>query len=155
MTTFCLLGWSNELRITARAPRRECNLRFMNWPNEPATESQLSRLRELGYSADCPLTKGEAASLIRVLEPVPATEAEGGGTSGQEVVTHTPYALRLSIEHTRRAVAEAEADQIGRLQCSFASVIAKRREFWADTCRDPGQMKARSSSTLELYMKQG
>ena len=59
-----------DLDLVQEHRNDECSLRFMNWSSEPATESQLSRLRVFGYLADCPLTKGEAASLIKELEQV-------------------------------------------------------------------------------------
>jgi hypothetical protein len=86
----------------------------MNWSNEPATECQRFRLRQLGYQADCPLTKGEAAYLVEVLEE--HTRSTTAARGGPEIATHMAYALRLAIEHTRRAVAEAPADESERLQ---------------------------------------
>jgi hypothetical protein len=126
----------------------------MNWSDEPATESQIRRLGQFGYSADCPLTKGEAAYLIKVLEQQAETHAAGEQV-GQTIARHTEYALRLCVEHTRRAVAEAGVDQIGPLEHSLALAIGKRREFWTDTCRDPAQMQDRSASVLDLYRKYG
>ena len=127
----------------------------MTWSSEPATESQVGRLRQFGYDTGCPLTKGEASYLIKVLEQQPETQAAAKDKGGQEIVQHVAYALRLSIEHTRTALAEAGTDQIERLQHSLALAIAKRREFWTDTCRDPAQMHARSAPVLGLYMKYG
>jgi len=126
----------------------------MNSSGEPATESQLSRLGQFGYFADCPLTKGEAAYLITVLEQQSEIHAsvEHAGT---QIARHTEYALRLSVEHTRRALAEAEANQIERLEHSLALLLARRCGFWTDTCRDPTQMQHRSPSVLDLYMKYG
>lgn len=126
----------------------------MNWANEPATESQLSRLGQLGYSAECPLTKKEAGYLITVLGQQTEPHAVGGH-AGQQVATPSEYALRLSVEHTRRAVAEAGIEQIGILEHGLALAVARRREFWTDTCRDPTQMHHRSPLILDLYMKQG
>jgi len=42
-----------------------------------------------------------------------------------------------------------------RLQHSLASAVAKRREFWTDTCRDMAQMQCRSATVMNLYMKYG
>src|SRR6266436_5551663 len=127
----------------------------MNWSNEPATEGQLSRLKQLGYSADCSLTKGEAAYLITVLgeREEPQGAAESG--PGQRFAKHFAYALRLTIEHTRRALAEVPSDQSERLQHSLASAIARRREFWIDTCREMAQRHACSAPVMDLYMKYG
>jgi hypothetical protein len=127
----------------------------MTWSNEPATEIQLSRLRQLGYSTGCPLTKGEAAYLIKILEEHTETDHGGGLAQQQQIAKHMAYALRLAIEHTRRALAEAAADQIDRLRQSLAQAIAKRREFWTDTCRDMAQMHARCAPVMDLYMKYG
>jgi len=126
----------------------------MIWSNEPATESQLSRLRQLGYSADCPLTKGEAAYLIKILEEQPETHTAAEG-HGQRLSQHVAYALRLTIEHTRRALAEAPADQTERLQHSLASAITRRWEFWTDTCRDMAERRSCSAPVMGLYMKYG
>jgi len=127
----------------------------MNWSNEPATEIQLSRLRQLGYSTDCPLTKGEAAYLIKILEEHTETQGIGEPAQGPHIAKHMAYALRLGIEHTRRALAEAATDQVDRLQHSLASAIAKRKEFWTDTCREMSQMHCRSAPVMDLYMKYG
>src|SRR5262249_22777319 len=131
-------------RLSGETPNGESSLRFMNWSNEPATEIQLSRLRQLGYSTDCPLTKGEAAYLIKILEEQTKTQGTAEPAPGQHLVKHMAYALRLAIEHTRRALAEAASDQVDRLQHSLSSAIAKRREFWTDTCREMAQMHCRS-----------
>jgi len=125
----------------------------MNWSNEPATETQLGRLRQLGYCADCPLTKAEAANLIKLFEPLPDTEA--GEAEMPSAARHAAYALRLTVEHTRRALAEAPQDQAQRLQQSLTSAIAKRQEFWKDTCRNPVRMQSRSAPVVDLYMKYG
>jgi hypothetical protein len=125
----------------------------MNWSNEPATESQLSRLKQLGYSAECPLTKGEAAYLIKSLEEQPQGAGEAGNP--HQIAKHMAYALRLTVEHTRRALAEAATDQTERLQHSLALAIARRREFWTDTCRDLAQMRSPSAPVMDLYMKYG
>ena len=127
----------------------------MNWPNEPATASQLGRLRELGYMGDCPLTKAEAAHLIGSLEPSPQANHTGAGDSGAGAPSHLAYALRLSVELTRRALAEGGADQANRFKSSLELVTAKRLEFWLDTCRSPEQMHSRSSAVLALHMKHG
>ena len=126
----------------------------MNWSNEPAAESQLGRLRQFGYSAECPLTKGEAAYLINLFEQRPQTEAAGGGKAGVEVARHLAYALRLTVEHTRRAVAEAGTEQ-AELQHGLDSAITRRQQFWIDSCRNPVRMQSRSASVLDLYMKHG
>jgi hypothetical protein len=127
----------------------------MTWSNEPAMEIQISRLRQLGYSTDCPLTKGEAAYLIKILEEHTETQGVGGPAQEQHIAKHMAYALRLAIEHTRRALAEAATDQTDRLKHSLAQAIAKRREFWTDTCRDMPQMHARCAPVMDLYMKYG
>ena len=75
----------------------------MTWSSEPATESQVGRLRQFGYDTGCPLTKGEASYLIKVLEQQPETQAAAKDKAGQEIVQHVAYALRLSIEHARSA----------------------------------------------------
>jgi hypothetical protein len=146
----CNEGWA-DLRLLQEHRNASAVSGFMNWSSEPATESQLSRLRQLGYAADCPLTKGEAAYLIKILEE------QGSGLQGRELhlAKHVAYALRLAIEHTRRARAEAATEQIERLEHSLALAIARRREFWTDTCRDPAQMQARSAPVMDLYMKYG
>ncbi len=40
-------------------------------------------------------------------------------------------------------------------QPDLGAALAKRQEFWMDTCRDPGKMQAASPEILDLYMKHG
>ena len=125
----------------------------MSGLSEQATESQLGRLRQFGYSADCPLTKAEAAHLISLLEAHPQPAHAGSG--GVEAPSRAAYALRLSIEHTRRALAEAGTAQSDHLQHSLDVAVAKRVDFWTESCRNPTRMQSRSASGMELYMKHG
>ena len=126
----------------------------MDCGDEPATESQLNRLGQFGYCGDCPLTQGEAAYLITVFEQQSQTYAMAEHFA-HEIATPTEYALRLSVEHTRRALAETAPDRAERLRHGLDLATNRRREFWIDTCRDPTQMQHGSRLVFDLYMKYG
>src|SRR5208337_2929668 len=69
-----------------------------------------------GSLMGCELTKAEAAHLIGSLEPSPQANHTGAGDSGAGAPRHLAYALRLSVELTRRALAEGGADHDNRFR---------------------------------------
>src|SRR5215469_5158725 len=107
----------------------------MNWKDEPATEMQISRLRQLGCLPERPLTKGEAAHLISHHDVTFVRQSNGHstgtGTSGSSgtVVQFDAYQLRVEVESARRTVFRAEKAEPGALD----SALARRRRFWMDT----------------------
>ncbi len=107
--------------------------------NEPATENQLRRLSRLGYAPDHPLTQGDAEHLIEHFEQRP--EQPGGSA---QAMFHEAHDLRLAVEAARQSNAQ-----------DLAAAIARRQQFWMDTCREPSNMHSRSAQILELYMKHG
>ena len=127
----------------------------MNWADEPATEYQLSHLRQFGYEPEHPLTKGEASHLLSDFEAHPEREAGLAESHVREMTKHEVYRLRVAVEDAKRAVAKAEKDEIENSQRDLVLAVAKRQEFWMDTCRDPGKMRAASVHVLDLYMKYG
>jgi hypothetical protein len=126
----------------------------MNWTNEPATEGQLSHLRRLGYESGRPLTKGEAAHLIQDFEDHPDTQP-GLEHDLSEITKREAYLLLVAVEEAKRILSQAAKDQVHQLQTNLALVIARRHQFWINTCRDPRRMDVRSTPVLELHMKYG
>lgn len=127
----------------------------MNWTDQPATECQISHLRQLGYAPDHPLTKGEAAHLISDFEANPEA-ALTFAESGVHVTTKKEaYALRATVETAKRFVAEDKGEQAERAKGEFGLAVAKRQMFWVNTCRDPAQMQSPSPQVFDLYRNHG
>jgi hypothetical protein len=123
----------------------------MNWTDQPATECQVSHLRQLGYAPDHPLTKGEAAHLISDFEENPEA-ASGLAESGVRATTkNEAHALRATVETAKRAVAEGKGDQAEKARCELGLAMIKRQMFWVNTCRDPPQMQSPSRQVFDLY----
>jgi len=131
----------------------------MNWKDEPATEMQISRLRQLGCLPEHPLTKGEAAHLIshhdvtfvRQSNTPAATAHE---TSSGTYVQFDAYQLRVAVESARRTVFQAETTET-KVEGALDSALERRQRFWMDTCCEPAQMHMRSAEVIELHMKLG
>jgi hypothetical protein len=124
----------------------------MNWTDEPATEPQINQLRRFGYQPAHPLTRGEAAHLLRDLEAHSETPATMAAEGLREITKQEAHGLRVALENARRAVTGGPPDQA---QHELAAATAKRQQFWVDTCCDPGKMQAPSAQVLELYMRYG
>ncbi len=129
----------------------------MSWKDEPATEIQISRLRQLGFLPEHPLTKGEAAHLIS------HHDSSFAKTSGTATTTHeTPgsfvefeaYQLRASVESARHTVFQSD-NNATKVEEHLDTAMARRQNFWIDTCREPAQMQLRSPEILDLHMKFG
>ncbi len=127
----------------------------MNWSNEPATENQLNRLRQFGFHAERSLTKGEAAHLIRDFEEHPEKQIGLAETGIREMTRHEAHRLRETVRTARRALAKSGPGPNGNPGPDLERALAKRQEFWIDTCREPGRMQARSPEVMDLYMKYG
>ena len=127
----------------------------MTWTEDPATEQQLTYLRQYGYVPDHPLTRTEAASLIRNYKHPTAPRPEAGGN--HDSAPHEPYRLRLEVESARRTLSEAEETQteIGPSQGELAKAMNRRQVFWLDTCRDAREMAHVSIEVLDLYQHYG
>ena len=126
----------------------------MNWTEEPATESQLKRLKEFGYEPERSLTKGEAAHLISTFEAHPegwvALAARGLGGKEEEPEA---FRLRTAVERARRAGGELQSGASGHSPDELDSAVSRREEFWLDTCRDIGKMA--SVQGRDLYRQFG
>jgi hypothetical protein len=129
----------------------------MNWKDEPATEIQISRLRQLGCLPERPLTKGEAAHLISHHDVTFVKQSNGysapAGTSGT-YVQFDAYQLRVAVESARRTVFHAEKTET-KTEGALGSALEQRQRFWMDTCCEPAQMHMRSKEAMELHMKHG
>ena len=120
----------------------------MNWKDEPATEMQISRLRQLGCMPERPLTKGEAAHLISHHDVtfVRQSDTPAGQQTSGTCVQFNAYELRVAVESARRTTKVG-----GALDCA----LEQRQRFWMDTCCEPAQMHMRSKEVMELHMKHG
>jgi hypothetical protein len=127
----------------------------MNWTEQPATESQLSHLRQFGYEPDSPLTKGQAAHLITDFEAHVQVQATRGLHPAREIPKHEGYQFRLAVEAARRALAEAPPEQAESARRKLAVAVEMRQEFWLDTCREPECRQAPSAEGLYLYERYG
>jgi hypothetical protein len=128
----------------------------MNWTDEPATWKQMKYLKQLGFKQEHPLTKVEAANLIRNFGGHPKLQTPGASSSLDEVAERREaYELRIAVEKVRRGVADAEKNQVENAQQELARAIAKRQAFWVDTCRDEGKVLVASVQGHKLYQKQG
>jgi len=135
--------------------KHDLALRFMHWADEPATETQFGHLGQLGFKPGCPLTKGEAARLIGWFERHRAQPASPGRESVRERAEPEAYLLRIAVVSVRRAVALPARDMTRETQPELAQAIARRQEFWLNTCREVTQMRLASSQVLELYKQHG
>ncbi len=127
----------------------------MNWTEQPATQCQVSHLREFGYAPDHPLTKGEAAHLISDFEAHPEAARSLAETSLCAATKEEAHALRVAVEIAKRAVAEGRRDPAEKAKLELGLAIAKRQAFWVNTCRDPGQMQSPSLEVFDLYRIHG
>src|SRR5436190_17358758 len=108
----------------------------MAWTDEPATETQLSHLRQFCYEPDHPLTKGEASRIISDFEADPGGRSTLVDSDTREVTKLSAYHLRVAVEDAKRAVVMTARDEIQNCQRALALAIAKRQDFWVDTCSD-------------------
>jgi len=128
----------------------------MNWIDGPATWKQIRYLSHFGYKPDHALTKSEAIDLIRrfggqpeAVETIPQTEAPPPMQSA------TAYDLRLTAQKTKQAVTEAGRLATERLHQEAAAALAKRQQYWIETCHDAGRTQLASAQAHTLYQKFG
>ena len=127
----------------------------MKWTDQRATKDQLSRLGEIGYQPDHPLTKDEASHLIRDFDACREGQAAVAESDAREAVKCEPYNLRAAVENAKRAVAQAGKDELQNFQHHLASAVVKRQEFWTGTCSDAEKMQVVSMQARDLYKKYG
>ncbi len=127
----------------------------MDWADEPATEIQLSQLRRFGYKPDHALARGDAAHLISDFEAHPECEARLSQGPVHDATKLQVYRLRVAVVEATQAVATADQQSLVNCQNELSLAMVRRREFWLDTCREPGRMHSASADVLELYMKHG
>ena len=127
----------------------------MNWTDGPATWKQLRYLSHHGYKPDH-VTKTEASQLIRKFGGDPEAIATVAETEVRTVrQPDSAYDLRLKVENARRSIAESGKWESEKRQGEFALAIAKRQEFWLDTCGALGKGVSGSQQAQELYQKNG
>ena len=127
----------------------------MSWTDQPATETQISHLRQFGYAPENPLTKGEAAHLISDFEADPKAALAFAESGVRATTKDEAHALRAAVETAKRAVAESAGDQAGKANLELGLAVARRQVFWANTCRDPAQMQSPSPQVFDLYRAYG
>ncbi len=157
------------------------DLHLMYWDDEPATERQLMLLRAAGFSQARPLTRTEAARLIREyhrnpsravaapsLQParssapdvvarkeVPARELKPLVTAHEisESTKMHAHRLRQATETAQRA--QAANPDAPNVHADAIATETNRVEFWQDTCREVKEMREGSISVFELYQRFG
>ncbi|HEV2209354.1 MAG TPA: hypothetical protein VG167_11300 [Verrucomicrobiae bacterium] len=150
----------------------------MYWQDEPATEQQLMHLRNAGVPVSRPLTRTEAARLIREVRKNPARALElsvpanapsalpqrGSGeppppmamASNGEISESTrmhAFKLREAGEAAHRA--QAANPNAPNVLADAVCTANARREFWLDTCREYKEMRIASMQVFELYQRYG
>src|SRR5262245_26720210 len=128
----------------------------MNWTDGPATWKQLKYLSHHGYKPDHVLTKTEASQLIRKFGGNPETlvvrqESVAVDNAEQETTHH----LRTVVEAAKQALLKSGSGKNEKLQQDLTSAIAKRLEFWLDTCRDIRKTFVAGKQALDLFQKHG
>lgn len=127
----------------------------MTWADEPATEMQLGHLGQFGHRPGLALTKREASRLITWFEehkaPSPALESQ----AGREREQPEAYLLRIAVECAKRTAAQPRGDQAETSPPGLAAAMARREDFWLDTCREVTQMRFPSAQVLEFYKQFG
>jgi hypothetical protein len=147
----------------------------MYWEDEPATEQQLMHLMNAGCAVARPLTRTEAARLIREYRknparalsmiaaqttalraesppPKPTAPAPAQSDFSDGTRMHT-YHLRAAVEKARQH--QALNPEAPNVKADALSTSAGRREFWLDTCRDVKEMRIASMPVFELYQRLG
>jgi len=128
----------------------------MDWTDGPATWKQLRYLSHFGYKPDQALTKSEAIDLIRRFGGQPENVVHIAPTpAATQVQQVTAYDLRQNVQKIRQTIAEAGRLATEQLQHLAAAALAKRQQFWIDTCHDPIKTLSPSTQAHTLYQKFG
>ena len=136
-------------------------------------------LRTAGYVEARPLTRTEAARLIREYHRNPSrplaaprlqparsslppprpeiqTSISSPSATRREISESTKlhaYRLRVAAENAQRALATCPGAP--NVRADAVSTCASRAEFWQDTCRDVKEMHLGSVQVFELYQQYG
>src|SRR6185436_17902591 len=128
----------------------------MNWADGPATWKQLRFLSHHGYKPDHVLTKSEASELVRKIGGDPNTLAGVPEKEAQPVrQEEKAYDLRLKVEHSRQAMANAGRWDMDKHRHELAIAASKREEFWLLTCPASGRVGLPSQQAQDFYQKHG
>jgi hypothetical protein len=140
----------------------------MDWPDEPASEQQVVRLKSLGCVPTAHLTMTEAARLIRQyqknlrqtgnipgLKPSashPPADSVGSVTLSESArnVAHRLHETAANAKHAMAVAAGA-----ANVRADLVSATAARVEFWLDTCRDVREMQIATVQVYELHHDYG
>lgn len=132
-------------------------------------------LKNAGCTVARPLTRTEAARLIReyrknparahsmaaasataVREEPPAPEVSVAAMGASELSDSTrmhAYHLRAAAEKARQSL--ALTPEAPNVRADASTTTCSRREFWLDTCRDVREMRISSMQVFELYQRLG
>jgi hypothetical protein len=135
----------------------------MNSTDDPATESQLIHLRQLGFIPNHELSRVEAARIIGTLHRHPGNTVDAANHSSP---IHLPgsdtdaHYFGTAVSEARQAAMEAGPAPGPDVQSALNQAMRNRQDFWMDTCRDPTQRQTaaghhHSSQVWDLYMKYG
>jgi hypothetical protein len=146
----------------------------MLWDDVPASEQQLVLLRNAGYVMAKPLTRTEAARLIREYrrnpaQPVPAVQSaltRAAPTTAPPTATLEPStgelseSTRMKAHGLRTAYEDAKRDLVTKpdapnVRADAASTSTARMQFWKDTCCEVREMQIGSVQIFELYQRHG
>jgi hypothetical protein len=129
--------------------------RRMNSRNDPANRGQLAQLRGLGYEPNQTLSEARASELIGDPTAFHEGQPESAQAEIREVTKQAAYRLRADVESAQRELARGRTQNLENPRGELERALARRREFWVDTCREAGQMHSPSTHVVELYMKHG
>ncbi len=122
----------------------------MTWTEEPATERQITFLKQFGYEPSRALTKAEASELLQKILHRQAHSSES--EVSLEAAGNHALVLRKEVEAAKSFATRANTPESRR---ELDSAIGVRDEFWIDTCRDPAHMKSPSVAAMTLYRLHG
>jgi len=127
----------------------------MNPSDDQATDQQIIYLSHFGYQADHPMTRGEAAGLLRQYQETNYQSSASAGSQVNGSTRQEAHRLRAAVEEAKQALSRATMPDAESARQQLATASASRQEFWLDTCREAGHMRRSSMEVLELYRMHG
>jgi len=127
----------------------------MDWSDEPASANQIQLLRHFGYEPDVSLKRGDAARLLLEAERDRSRRRDSLKGDTRKITADEASELHAAMDQARGACESGGGASPQESGTDLTAAIAKREEWWMDTCRDPGKMKGVSAQKIELYKLQG
>jgi len=141
---------------------------LMDWPDEPASEQQVVRLKSLGCVPTAHLTMTEAARLIRQYQKslrqtgsIPSLKPSASNAPANPAVSATLSESARNMAHRLHETAAnakhamAVAPGAANVRADVVAAIAARVEFWLDTCREVREMQIATVQVYELHHDYG